>query len=140
MNNFNITHPQERLELAQQLKDKIQKEINELIEHYFNHHPKTKFEFINISFIVTVINEMQRYIDLPYAFLEIYEASYYRLDELYLKIMLEDNFNITMKYIFMCQDNGNTLVPISDEMFSSFEFIDVFDSTAYKEKYKEESE
>jgi hypothetical protein len=139
MNNLNITHPQERLELVQQLKDKIQKEINELIEHYFNYRPKTKFEFINISFIVTVINEMQKYIDLPYAFLEIYNSSYYRLDKLYLKIMLEDNFNITMKYIFMCQDNGNALISINDEMFSSFEFIDVFDSTAYKEKHKEEA-
>lgn len=138
MNNLNITHSQERLELVQQLKYKIQKEINELIEHYFNYHPKTKFEFINISFIVTVINEMQKYIDLPYAFLEIYNSSYYRLDKLYLKIMLEDNFNITMKYIFMCQDNGNALISISDEMFSSFEFINVFDSMAYKEKYKEE--
>ncbi len=134
MNNFNITHPQERLELVQQLKDKIQKEINKLIEHYFNHHPKTKSEFINISFIVTVINEMQKYIDLPYAFLEMYESSYYHLDELYLKIMLEDNFNVTMKYIFMCQDNGNTLISINDEMFSSFEFIDVYDSVTYKEK------
>lgn len=138
MNNLNITHPQERLELVQQLKDKIQKEINELIEHYFNYLPKTKFEFINISFIVTVINEMQKYINLPYAFLETYNSSYYRLDELYLKIMLEDNFNITMKYIFMCQDNSNTLISINDEMFSSFEFIDVFDSIAYKEEYKEE--
>lgn len=139
MNNFKIIHAQERLELVQQLKDKIQREINELIEHYFNHRPKTKFEFINISFIVTVINEMQKYINLPHVFLEIYESSYYRLDEIYLKIMLEDNFNVTMKYIFMCQDNGNTLISINDEMFSSFEFIDVFDSTAYKEKHKEEA-
>lgn len=137
MNNFNITHPQERLELVQQLKDKIQKEINELIERYFNHHPKTKSEFINISFIVTVINELQKYIDLPYAFLEMYETSYYHLDELYLKIMLEDNFNITMKYIFMCQDN-NTLIPINDEMFSSFDFISVFDSLEYKNKHLED--
>lgn len=140
MNNFNITHPQERLELVQQLKDKIQKEINELIEHYFNHHPKTKSEFINISFIVTVINELQKYIDSPYSFLELHESSHYHLDELYLKIMLEDSFNVTMKYIFMCQDNDNSLISICDRMFSSFEFIDVFDSITYKEKHREKFE
>lgn len=29
-------YSQERLELVRRLKDKIQKEINEFIEHYFN--------------------------------------------------------------------------------------------------------
>ena len=134
MNNFKIIHNQERLDLAQQLKDKIQKEINELIEHYFNYHPKTKFEFIDISFTVAAINNMQKFINQSYSFIEIYEQSCYHLDDIYLKIMLEDNFNVTLKYIFMCQDEGNELIPINDEVFSSFEFIDVFDSLLYKNK------
>lgn len=138
-----INHSKERLELVGKIKSKIQEEIDSNINHYksfLRENVITDFLFKQICFNVTAISNLENFINLPYAFLEIYEASDYHLDELYLKIMLEDNFNITMKYIFMCQDNNNNLIPINDEMFSSFEFIDVFDSIAYKEKYKEESE
>lgn len=135
MNVVKITFSQERLNLVQRLKNKIQKEIDDYIEHYFNCKPKTKFEFINMSFIVTAINNMQKFINQPWSFIEIYERSnYYRLDDIYLEIILEDDFNVVLKYIFMCQDEGNSLIPINDEMFKSFEFIDVFDSLTYKEK------
>jgi len=137
-----INPDKERLELIEKIKSKIQEEIDSNINHYKSYLREnviTNLLFKQICFNVTAISNLENFINLPYAFLEIYESNLYRLENLYIKIMLEESFNVVHRYIFLCQDCGS-IVPIADEMFNSLEFINVFDSMAYKEKYKEESE
>jgi hypothetical protein len=137
-----INHSKERLELVEKIKSKIQEEIDSNINHYKSYLREnviTNLLFKQICFNVTAISNLENFINLPYAFLEIYESNLYRLENLYFKIMLEESFNVVNRYIFLCQDYSS-IIPITDEMFSSFEFINVFDSMTYKEKHKEEFE
>lgn len=137
-----VEHSKERLELVNKLKGKINNEISSYLEKYHSYaeNYKTSMEgFTNLCFIVTAIQALKSYIDKQEAFLKVFSNGSYKVEDIYLKIMLQDEFDVTSKFVVLCQEE-NEILEIDDPLFGSMEFIDIFDSLEYKKKHKGEVE
>jgi len=91
-----INPDKERLELIEKIKSKIQEEIDSNINHYKSYLREnviTNLLFKQICFNVTAISNLENFINLPYAFLEIYESNLYRLEKGMISVSLENYYD-----------------------------------------------
>lgn len=139
MEKYKINFDEHRLSCVQELKDKLKPEISEKKQRYMNFiKEKTDLsseEFEKCCFEVTALCEFEKFINSPWAFLEISECNAYILPTEDLEMMVSNSeFDSIDKYLFLCVDE-KAIVSISDRLFQE-NLIDALDMVVYKKKYR----
>ena len=135
MKQYKIKHDEHRLKCILELKNKLRPVIDKRKRCYMNAIRETAVlsmeEFDSCCFAVTVLCSFEKFLDSPWAFLEMPEKDVYILPTEDLEMMLSNpDFSSVDKYLVLCEDSKE-IIPLSDRLFQEC-LIDALDMVMYK--------
>ena len=141
MKQYKIKHDEYRLKCVLELKNKLRSVIDKRKSCYMNAIRETAAlsmeEFDSCCFAVTALCSFEKFLDSPWAFLEMHEKDVYILPIEDLEMMISNpDFSAVNKYLILCEDSKE-IIQLSDRLFQEY-LIDALDMVVYKKTSQKE--